>query len=439
MKPRFLPFLISCALLAPALSAAPVIQKDDVVAICGDSITAQREYSVYIEEYLLMCQPALSIKALQCGWGGSTAGSLASHLGHDVMTLSPTAATVCLGMNDGNYNALDQDPSLAANYRSGLEKLIAIFRQGNTRTIIIGTPGIVDSTFFRNPKHANITAAQYNQSLGQLGRIAKEVAASKGVLFADLHTPMMEAMEKSKGQLGARFAFAGNGDGVHGGPPEHLVMAYAFLKAMGFDGTIGAITYDDAAGTATATDGHRIVSSQPGKVVIESSRYPFCFFHGSLDADPQSSAPDFTGSWGNGTVAILPFVPFNQDLNRYTLIVQNLKSPKARITWGEQSKLFTAAELAQGINLAAEFLKNPFVQPFAAATKVIAAKQDFESQFITQFLCNKPALLAEAPSKADAIKAIDGGYRDIHSTLLDDCQKAVKPVTHTIRIEDVSN
>lgn len=439
MKLRLIPFFLSCALFSPAVFAAPVLQKDDLVAICGDSITAQKEYSIYIEDYLRMCQPVPGVKALQCGWGGSNAPHFASHMGHDVMSFSPTAATVCYGMNDGNYNALDQDPTLAVNYRAGLEKMIANFQRGNTRTIIIGSPGVVDSFYFRNPKHANVTAAQYNQSLGQLGEIGKEVAASKGVIFADLHTPMMEAMEKSKAQLGERYAFSGEGDGVHGGPDEHLVMAYAFLKAMGFDGNIGTIVYDDSTGTATATDGHRVVSSQPGKVVIESTRYPFCFFHGSMDADQNSSVPDFTGSWKYGTAGILPFVPFNQDLNRYTLIVQKLKSPKAKITWGPQSKEFTAAELAHGINLAAEFLKNPFVQPFAAVTKAVASKQDFESQFITQYLFNEPSLLKAVPSKEAAFKQIDNGYRDVHSALLDDCQKAVKPVTHTIQIEDVSS
>ena len=72
-------------------------------------------------------------------------------------------------------------------------------------------------------------------------------------------------------------------------------------------------------------------------------------------------------------------------------------------------------------------------------TKVVATKQDFESQFITQYLYNQPALLNMAPSKTAAFKEIDDGYRDVHSALLEDCQKSVKPVTHTIQIEDVSS
>jgi hypothetical protein len=265
------------------------------------------------------------------------------------------------------------------------------------------------------------------------------VAAAKGVLFADLHTPMMKAMTEAKVQLGERYPFSGEGDGVHGGPNEHLVMAYAVLKAMGCDGRVGTITYDDSTGSATATEGQRIVSSQPGKVVIESSRYPFCFFNGTKDADQQSAPPQsqFAGNWNYGNAAILPFVPFNQELNRYLLVVQNLKSPKARITWGDQSKEFTAAELARGVNLAAEFLKNPFVLPFAAVDRAVVNKQSFETQFITHFLYDQPGLLKAVSSKAAALKMIDAGFRDVHAGLLENCRNAIKPVTHTIKIEEL--
>jgi hypothetical protein len=217
-------------------------------------------------------------------------------------------------------------------------------------------------------------------------------------------------------------------------------MAYAVLKAMGFDGNIGTITYDDSTGKAAATAGHRIVSSQPGQIVVESTRYPFCFFNGTKDANQDAAPPQsqFAGNWNYGDAAILPFVPFNQDLNRYLLVVKNLKSPKARITWGKQSKEFRSAELAKGINLAAEFLKNPFVQSFAAVDRVVLNKQDFETQFITHYLYSQPGLLKAMPSKAASLKMIDAGFRDVHAGLLENCQKAVKPVTHTIKIEELS-
>jgi hypothetical protein len=64
---------IAVSSFAPRAFAAPVIEKGDVVAVCGDSLTEQKVYSVYVEDYLLMCQPAPDVKTLGCGWGGSTA------------------------------------------------------------------------------------------------------------------------------------------------------------------------------------------------------------------------------------------------------------------------------------------------------------------------------------------------------------------------------
>lgn len=429
------PFLLVLSWLAPAAFAAPTIESGDVVAVCGDSLAEQKVYSVFIEDYLLMCQAAADVKTIGCGWGGSTAAHCAAHMGGDIMTFSPTVAVVCYGINDGNSNVLND--TIARSYRTGLERVIANLQRGHTRTIIVGSPAVVDSFYFKNARHPDVTAAQFNKTLGQMGAIAQEVAAAKGVRFADLHTPMMEAMAKAKAQLGERYPFSGEGDGVHGGPNEHLVMAYAVLKAMGFDGHIGTITYDASTARATATEGHRIVSSEPGKVVIESSRYPYCFFNGTKDADQDSAPPQsqFAGNWKYGNAAILPFVPFNQELNRYLLVVQDLPSAKARITWGDQSREFTAAELAGGVNLAAEFLKNPFVLPFASVDRAVIYKQTFETQFITHFLFDRPGLLKTVPSKAAALNMIDAGFREVHAGLLETCRQAIKPVTHTIRIE----
>ena len=430
------PRALAFTLFASAALAAPLIQKGDIVAVCGDSLTEQKVYSVFIEDYLLMCQPVPEVKTLQCGWGGSTAPHLAAHMGGDVQIFSPALATVCYGINDGAGSVLND--AIAHTYREGLEKVIANFRSNHTRTVILGSPVVVDSFIFKNARHPEVSAAQFNQTLGQLSEIVKEVAASKGVVFADVHTPMMAAMAKAKEQLGERYPFSGEGDGVHGGPNEHLVMAYAVLKAMGFDGHIGTITYDASTGQAEATEGHRIVSAQPGQVVVESRRYPFCFFNGTKDTTPAEAPPQsqFAGNWNYGDAAILPFVPFNEELNRYLLVVRNLKSPKAKITWGEQSKEFTAAQLEHGINLAAEFLKNPFVPAFAAVDRAVVDKQTFETQFITHFLYDRKGLQKAMPTKTAAFQMVDTGFRDIHAEMLENCQKAVKPVTHTIKIEE---
>jgi lysophospholipase L1-like esterase len=421
-------FISRLALVSTILTFVPVISRaesvfkqGDVLTICGDSITQQGLYSVFIEDYILMCQPVGGVKTIQCGWGGTTAPQLADTMKNTALTFSPMVATTCYGMNDGSYEVMS--PEIEKNYRDGLNRVIDNFKKSGTRTIIIGSPGVVDPLRFKNPHDAKVTAEMYNETLGKLGEIARDVASTHGVLFADVHTPMLEAMTKSKAALGEKFV-TGGGDGVHASPNGHLAMAYAFLKAMGFDGNIGTITYDAESGKAEATDGHRVVSSKVGEVTIESTRYPYCFSHGANHPE-------------GPTASILPFLPFNEELNRYMLVVKNLKAAKAKITWGEESKEFTAEQLAKGINLAAEFLKNPFVPAFTVVDTAVTNKQAFEVLMVKEYFgLTVPVVMPTLPAKETSFKQVDAGLRDIDAGLQDNCVKAIKPVTHTIKIEE---
>jgi lysophospholipase L1-like esterase len=418
--------LAVCACLLPLIvstsQADPVLKDSDTVALCGDSITQQGVYSVFIEDYLRMCQPVKNVQPIQCGWGGGSAGHFADIMDRTSLTFSPTVATIFYGMNDGGYSIINE--TIEKNYRDGLTRAVKKLKAKGVRTIIIGTPGGVDAFYFKNPK-TPATADEYNQTLGRLGEIAREVAKAEGCVFADVHTPVMQTMTKAKTALGEKYPVLGSTDGVHSGPNGHLIMAYAFLKAMGFDGNIGTIEFDATKGQGTATEGHKVLSSQPGEIVIESVRYPYCFQRGS----DHPTGP---------TASILPYLPFNEDLNRYVLKVTNLSAPKAKITWGKESKEFTAEQLAQGINLAAEFLDNPFSVPFAEVSKQTFAKQSFETLFIKDYLGKtQPELSAVLPAKADNFKQVEGGFRQIHDGLMDNVSAAIVPVKHTIKVEAI--
>ena len=160
---------------------------------------------------------------------------------------------------------------------------------------------------------------------------------------------------------------------MHPAANGHLIMAYSFLKGLGVDGNIGTITVDMKA-KASASEGHRVIASDPGMAEVESSRYPFCF--SGAEKDP------------NGTRSILPFLPFNEDLNRFMLVVKNLESEQAEVTWGAAKKTFPCAQLEKGINLAAEFIENPFVGPFQRLDRIVQQKQQYETNMIKRIVTN---------------------------------------------------
>src|SRR5882672_5163185 len=105
-------------LIAPsaARAAEPLLHDGDYLAVVGDSITEQKQYSVFIEDYLLMCGPAAELRQTQFGWSGETATGFAARMDNEMLGFKPTAMTTCFGMNDGGYSPMT--PDKAERYRT---------------------------------------------------------------------------------------------------------------------------------------------------------------------------------------------------------------------------------------------------------------------------------------------------------------------------------
>jgi lysophospholipase L1-like esterase len=405
------------AICSAAPAAEQKLQAGDLVAICGDSITEQKIYSVDIEDYLVMCKPVPAVRAEQFGWSGETSWGFLDKMAIFTLPFKPAVATTCYGMNDGGYGPRTEER--ATHYREAQTAVIEKLKQSGVHFIVLGSPGAVDSdTFHRSPDQAAI----YNNTLGALRDIDREIAQNEGVAFADVHQAMMTVMAKAKAKYGNAYPFAGD-DGVHPGPNGHLVMAYALLKALGADGNIGTISVDLAAKKAQASDGHKIVSFDGSAVTIESARYPFCFYG---DAN------------GISTRGIVDLLPFNDELNRFMLIITNPGADRVKVIWGEQSKEFSAADLAKGINLAAEFIDdNPFRKPFADVEQAIRAKQAQETNLIKNLYFPLNQQAPALSDVSDAIAKIDAAIDTKIAAAATQDRDAAQPVTHTITIEPV--
>ena len=404
------------SLPSAGISKDLILKKGDRVAIVGDSITEQKQYSRFIELYLLACVPELDLTMYQFGWSGERAPGFAVRMENDFVPWKPTVVTTCFGMNDGSYRPYNDQIGKA--YEGGTRRIQDRCKELGAR-MIVGGPGPVGSEAWR--KEEPEADKFYNDNLSKLSGIAGRLAGENGFVYAGLHPLMMKVMVDAKATLGKDYYVCG-GDGVHPGPNGHLVMAYAFLKSMGLDGDLSTITID-MAGDTTVTDGHRVLSSTKGKVEIESTRYPFCFY--GKEKDP------------NGTVSILPFLPFNRDLNRYMLVVKNLSSAKADITWGKTTKTFSEEQLEAGINLAEAFLDNPFSEPFFKLDRAVFNKQNRETRTIKKIITNFRGLEADFPDDKEVAKATETLRAKLLERNAQDAamvRAAVKPVVHTIQV-----
>lgn len=336
------------------------LKEGDIVALCGDSITSNGEYPYFIEIYQLLCSPSPKVTLKNFGRWGETARQFPPHMDSSVLPAKPTVATICYGMNNSRSSKV-MSAEQAKSWGTGeILAVIKKFKEAGVRLIVLGSPGVVDSNFFTLSQSAPsdpVAVEATNKNLSLLGESAEMIAKQEGLIFADVHKPMMEVMAKAKEKHGKDFAFAGGkGDGVHPGQAGHIVMAWAFIKALGYSGDIGTITVDYAKDSADATEGQKILSCKGGAVSLESTRYPFCFL-----GDASKS---------NSTRSVADLFSFNKDLNRYMLVIKGAPA-KTKITWGKSFKEYDSAALEKGINLAEEFMDNPFCPSFAKIFEAI--------------------------------------------------------------------
>jgi lysophospholipase L1-like esterase len=407
-----LPAELAAYVLTPAPEiTSSLLQKGDRLAICGDSITEQKLYSVLLETYLTACLPELEITCRQYGWSGEQAAGFLNRMANDVLRFKPTLATTCYGMNDFGY--VPYDEAIAADYRKNQTAVIDAF-QGIGCRVVLGSSGIIDSVP-QWVKSAKGSQQDLNLALSRFRNIGVEVAVAEGVGFADLYRPMLLADHVAKKQHGPDFKISGK-DGVHPGWAGQLVMAYGFLKGLGVSGDLGAVTYDEATGKATAANGHEILATESGKITLRSTRLPFCVGPGAIDKDDSIRAG-------------LALVPFDDELNRFMFRMKSPKTANYTVTWGDQSRTYTAGQLKEGINLAKDFDTNPLLPAFQKIRDAVSQKQAYETRQIKT--------LAHGPEGAVDLEATFALTEKARAPLAKAVLDAKQPAEHVITVAAV--
>jgi hypothetical protein len=170
---------------------------------------------------------------------------------------------------------------------------------------------------------------------------------------------------------------------------------------------------DLAGGKALASGGHEVVAFKDGELQVTSRRYPFCAAAGDVTKD-------------NSIRSGMTLVPFNAELNRLLLVVQNGTAKSYQVTWGKETKSYPAEQLAKGVNLAEDFVVNPFSIAFKKVDEEIAAKQNYETRQIKD--------LFHGPEGHADLEMTAALTEKVRAPLAEAIQAAFVPVTHTIRI-----
>jgi len=209
------------------------IEKGSRLVMIGDSITdcgrAQpvgeggglgTGYVMFVEAVLGAARPDLAIRVTNVGTSGNTVRDLAARWQRDVLDLAPGWLSVLIGINDvwrqfdcprcpEIHVALDE-------YERTLDDLVGRARPG-LKGLILMTP------YFIEPDREEPMRAR----MDRYGAAVRKLAARHDAILVDTQAAFDEVLAVCHPMTLA-------GDRVHPNPTGHMILARAFLKAVGF-------------------------------------------------------------------------------------------------------------------------------------------------------------------------------------------------------------
>jgi lysophospholipase L1-like esterase len=313
------------------------LRDGDRVVFYGDSITDQRLYTVFVEDYVVTRFPRMNVRFVHSGWGGDRVsggggGPIDRRLERDVIAYRPTVMTIMLGMNDASYRPYD--PEVFQRYSQGYQRMVEKVKQalpGLRLTLIQPSP-------FDDVTRAPGFEGGYNAVLVRYGRFVRELGSRQGAAVADLNSSVVAALEKAR-DLDVENAQKIVPDRVHPGPAGHLLMAAALLKAWNAPAVVSAVSIDAGAKRVTRQENTRITDLRGDP---------------SLSWTQKDDSLPMPLDQGDPVVKLaLRASDVEQSLNQQPLQVTGL--PAARYSLkidGEPVGTYTREQLSEGVNLA---------------------------------------------------------------------------------------
>jgi len=337
---RFLSGLIGALLVCSA--RADLFKDGETVCFFGDSITHGGRFHSYVYDYYLTRFPDRTVRFVNAGVSGDSAGGAQGRLADDVVANKPTAVVVMFGMNDvgrGNYVAEPNEQQRTAQrqalerYRANMERLTARLRTeaGEPRLLFV-TPSPFDQTGV-NDRNNNQPGC--NDGLARCAEIVRELAAQNKGTVVDFHAPMT-AFNLERQRSDPAFTIIGP-DRVHPGAPGHLMMAWLLLKAQGAPALVANVEIDAAAGRVAASENATVTGLEK-----RGGGWSFTVLEQALPFPVDPAARP-----------LLAWVPIERELNQEVLTVRGLAPGQYELRIdGAAVGQFDAEALAKGVNLA---------------------------------------------------------------------------------------
>jgi lysophospholipase L1-like esterase len=322
--------------VAPSHGQELVLHENDRVVFYGDSITAQRLYTRFVEDFILTRYPQLRVTFWNAGVPGDTVyggytGDLPTRMKRDVFPHQPTVITIMLGMNDGYYMAFDQ--KYLEVFKEGCRKLLDSIQTGAPAARVT----LISPTPYDEVTHGT-EFAQYNDVVSRYSATVKELATSSHLRFSDFNqveTDLLNAGMRKNSSLAALLV----PDRIHPADASHWVMAAALARSWGLSPVVSELQLDVAAKKAVSTENTQIADLEVGEAELHWTQ--------TDDALPLPLSLD------DGMIQFALSVSDLAAIDQQLLLIKGL--PAARYTLRIDEKkiaTFTREQLSSGVNLA---------------------------------------------------------------------------------------
>ena len=320
-----------------SLHAQQLALKDgDRVVFYGDSITAQRFYTRYVEDFLITRYPKMHVAFFNAGIPGDNVnggytGDAQARLKRDLFPHQPTVVTIMLGMNDGFYSPFE--PKYLDIFSTGYHKLLDSIQStlpGVRITVISPTP--YDEVTHRTE------FPHYNETMTRYTAWVRDLAATSHYTYADFNTPMNNLTEKAV-ELNPSFAELLIPDRIHPSEPAQWIMAAALARSWGFSPIVADVDLDASQPSAAASQ-----NAEVSALTFKDGKLTWTELDGSLPLPL-----DFQ----NGLVRFVASVSDLAAMDQEILRVDHLTAAEYALKIdGKNVASFDRSQLEQGVNLA---------------------------------------------------------------------------------------
>ena len=398
----------------PATTTDFAIHDGDRVVLYGDSITDQRLYSTFVEEYVLTRFPSWKVQWTQSGVGGDRVsggveGPIDLRIQRDILPYRPSVVTIMLGMNDG-YDR-PPNPAVQKTYEDGYRSMVD--------TILNGAPGAKLTLIGPSPyDDITLPTIHYNEVMQAYSKFDRKEADRTRQGFVDFNAPVVDVLQKVKAaqpDLASRLI----PDRVHPAEGVHWVMAATILKAWHAPSLVSSVTVDAHEAKATDVQNASVTDVKREK---KTEELQWTAIENALPLPLPLAATD--------PVSNVALEAGNVEaLDQETLTVTGLAAGSYALTIDDQPVAnFTADALQHGINLAR--MATPMLRQSQTLAWETEHRNALERQLFTLIAGTEGHPEAAPGSEQQAMQ-------HAVATSIAQQQKDAQPVTHRFALKPV--